>query len=147
MDLLSKLSVLTKVGIFQHLDAEELLLVAKTLEVESFQEGETLFKEGEAGSSLFLVAEGTVALFAGNPPQPLGVLNPGDFLGEMALFEEAPRSATAKAGSKLVVLTLSRAGLRSVIMERPQVSFSLLRTLSGRLRQTTQRLMQSEKTP
>lgn len=139
MTLLERITLLSQAKLFNPLSAEELLLIAKLTDHKTLKAGEVLFKIGEEGRELYLIAKGELGLILANGTQ-VATLGPGQFFGEMALFEDAPRSAEAKALSDVQLLLLSRTQLKRVILERPQVSFSLLQGLSQRLRETNSKL-------
>ncbi len=139
MLLLDRLTALSTVAIFADLRAEELLRVAQVLEERTFADGAVVFEEGQPGGEMFLVVRGTVRLVKGDAHQ-VAALGPGDFFGEMALFEAAPRSTGALAQGAVTLLALRRRVLRGLIHEQPSVSFALLRALSHRLRGTTARI-------
>jgi CRP-like cAMP-binding protein len=63
---------------------------------------------------------------------------PGEFVGEMAVIESAPRSATLRTRSDVRVLAIDGETFKSILRERPEVSFAVLRNLSRRLREMTE---------
>lgn len=104
----------------------------------SFRAGEPVFQEGEAGSHLFIVEEGSVELTRGASGERVGLLSRGDVLGESSVLEGAPRECTARAVSELKALRVDRATL-DALLENPDVSLLLLRRLAQRLREARQR--------
>lgn len=92
---------------------------------------ETLFVEGEAGASLFVIAEGEVTVESGGAE--LARLGPGAFFGEIALVTELPRSATVRALSPVQLLGLDRDLVREAAAEQPEVINVLLRFVRERL--------------
>ncbi len=105
-----------------------------------YQPGETIFTEGEPGSTMLLILRGTVrVLKAGSEkvaPRLIAMRGPGDFIGEMALVEESPRFATLVAGSECEVLEFSRDNFEKVISEQPALATRVLRSLSSKLRES-----------
>ncbi len=120
-----------------------LLLRARKLR---FFQGDVLFREGEPGNSLFVVLDGeiSVSLRAGDTSVVLSLEGPGAILGEMALIDPGPRSATATALSSGTTLGLSAAELYSLQSEDPALASALLRaftrTLAGRVRAADTRI-------
>ncbi len=106
----------------------ELLLVLKS--------GETLFKEGEAGSEMFIIEDGTVEILkiAGGREKRLALLEEGDFFGEMSVIEDLPRSATARAASDCRLLPIDASTFDQVLREHPEITIRIMRKLSSRLR-------------
>lgn len=138
--LLERLEALSRVTVFERLSAEDLLRLAQLLEEKHITQGEFVFEEGQAGEEMYLVAEGAITLLRPKDGAVLAELGPGASFGEMALFESAPRSASARATASGRLLVLSRRVLLGLIQERPDISFSLLADLSHRLRETTAKL-------
>ena len=98
--------------------------------------GEVLFREGEQGNEMFYVLEGSVAISRGGTAHR--TMQRGEFLGEMAMLLDAPRTATAtiaEPGTMLAVI--SRENLEIVMRENPQIVMKLLREMADRLKTTT----------
>src|ERR687894_1721637 len=97
------------VEFFELLGGEDRRALAEVVDLVRLVEGETLFRAGEPGESLYLVRAGEVELFIqDNVGQKitLDTARPGDFFGEIALLDEGPRTATAVAlaGAQLIEL-------------------------------------------
>ena len=91
--------LLARVPIFEELDPEEIAWIAQATHTRTFAAGEHLFEIGEPGRSLYVLTAGTVQVL--HPSRAtnfqLARVGPGEFIGEMALLDDSPRSATAKA--------------------------------------------------
>lgn len=94
--------------------------------------GRRLIKEGTPGRESFLIVRGCVSVYVGG--QRVAQLGPGDFFGEMALLELAPRSATVLADTELEVLLFNPLQFAELIGSVPAASAALLRAMSARLR-------------
>lgn len=94
--------------------------------------GETLFREGEIGDALYIVAEGQVDISASG--QWLETLGPGDILGEMALIDDQPRMATAVARTDCLLTRVSRAHFLTLVQRNPRFALQVMRIMSNRLR-------------
>lgn len=108
--------------------------------VKTFSSGEVIIKEGDMGRSIFRLIEGTVDVFTeyGTKDQfRLAVLNAGDYFGEMAMFEEYPRSATVEARGNVRVLEIPENELNSFMSENPDVIFELMTHLGNKVRAMT----------
>src|SRR5688572_10706362 len=89
----SILELLARVPLFEDLASEELTWIAAAAHSRTFAEGEHLFEIGEPGRSLFVVTAGTVQVLHPNREDAfqLARFGPGEFIGEMALLDDAPR--------------------------------------------------------
>jgi CRP/FNR family cyclic AMP-dependent transcriptional regulator len=97
--------------------------------------GEILFEEGDKGEVMYLIREGKIKITKGKGEEEkvLAVLKEGDFFGEMAIIESAPRSASAIAATNVSLLVIDKDTFRSKIKENPLIEY-VLETLSRRLR-------------
>ena len=121
----------------------EIESIAAHLRVERRAQGDRVCKEGDRDPSLFVIAEGSVAIVKQDAGEErlLARLGPGQTIGEMALLDGQPRAATVAAAEDLVLLVLDRAALERLVDEKPRLGVKLLwklaRFLSQRLRQTS----------
>ena len=126
------------------LDAAELEVVRELLRRQELDPDEVLFREGESGNRLYVLARGAVSIVvhgSDGADSRLVTFAPGSIFGEAALFDGNERSATAIAAEDAVVYSLSRTTLAALAVTHPALAnkllFNLGRHLSGRLRQTT----------
>ncbi|HJZ88287.1 MAG TPA: Crp/Fnr family transcriptional regulator [Polyangia bacterium] len=136
-DLARFRGLLARVSIFQGLTPDAIDDLCGRLQVRARPAGAILVAEDEAGDAMYVIAEGQakVALFGENGREiTLSVLRPGDFFGEMALFDGRPRSANVVAMSATTLLCLPREAFLAHIKARPQTALRLLAEMSGRLR-------------
>ncbi len=141
-----------KVDLFRErgLSAAEMKLLATFSNEERFRTGSTIFREGEKGDKLYIVLEGRVRIskfIPGVGEEALTVLDRGDFFGEMALIDEKPRSADAKAHEMdTTVLSIDRATLNEILGMDPHASLQFLnllcRMISRRLREINDKIVQ-----
>jgi CRP-like cAMP-binding protein/tetratricopeptide (TPR) repeat protein len=141
-----------KVDLFRErgLSAGEMKLLATFSSEERFREGSMIFREGEKGDKLFIVLDGRVRIskfIPGVGEEALTVLDRGDFFGEMALIDEKPRSADAKAHEiDATVLSIDRATLNEILSMDPHASLQFLnllcRMISRRLREINEKIVQ-----
>ena len=141
-----------KVDLFRErgLSAGEMKLLATFSSEERFREGSMIFREGEKGDKLFIVLDGRVRIskfIPGVGEEALAVLDRGDFFGEMALIDEKPRSADAKAHEiDATVLSIDRATLNEILSMDPHASLQFLnllcRMISRRLREINEKIVQ-----
>ena len=107
----------------------------------------TVMKQGEAGDKLYLILEGSVSVMVEDESEPdhmlvVSYLNPGDFVGEMGLFEDevTPRSAMVVAKTECEVAEISYDKFHQISAQYPEVLYAIARQLGKRLRQTTRKL-------
>jgi CRP-like cAMP-binding protein len=101
--------------------------------------GESLFHEGDPGDRLYVIVEGKIKLHrasADGRENMLAVVGPGEMIGELALFDPGPRTATGTALTETKLLGLGHGDLQPWLSARPEVAMSLLRAIARRLRKT-----------
>ncbi len=131
--------LLRSAPLFEELDDEDLAALSAALEPRHFAAGAMVFAQGDAGAAMYLVARGDVNIhLAGEGSERISLkdLARGEYFGELALFDDKPRSACAQATSESVLLELRRATLEAYLAHRPRAALGILRTISGRLRET-----------
>ena len=109
--------------------------------------GAWLMREGERADALYVVLGGAIEIsrHSGGQAVTVAVCGPGEIIGEMALLEQAPRSASGRAISDSHLLTIHAQAFKQVLSVSPTAALSLLRTVSARLRSNEALLRQSEK--
>jgi len=130
-----KLSLLRNVLLFREVSEDELIRVAKFCRHIEKSDSQFLFREGEKGQELYIVASGTVLVKRGE--KVVATLGRGEVLGEIAVLDGLPRSADAIAhGEGVHLLALSEKDLKRLLEDRPRLALSVIRMLSGRLRKS-----------
>ncbi len=129
---------LARVDLFSSLDKKELQALAKSCQERKYSPGSTLIKQGDSGVGLYVIISGHVkTTLAKNPDRAevdLGTSGPGSVLGEMALLDDLPRSATITAVDDVTALLLPVWEFRTTIRSHPEIALKLLAVLSKRLR-------------
>jgi CRP/FNR family transcriptional regulator, cyclic AMP receptor protein len=126
--------------LFAGLGPEALEAIARSLRIRHFRRGEVLFHEGDPGDALFIVASGAVKVVVPSEEGEeaiLATLKRGDFLGELALLDGAPRSASAIALEATDALTLPRDQFRALADAEPAIRGALLEAMARELRRLT----------
>jgi CRP/FNR family cyclic AMP-dependent transcriptional regulator len=107
----------------------------------------TVIRQGEAGNILYLILDGSVSVMVEDESEPghmlvVAYLNPGDFVGEMGLFDEEPpvRSAMVVAKTQCEVAEISYERFHQIRNQFPDILYAVSRQLGARLRQTTRKL-------
>jgi CRP-like cAMP-binding protein len=139
--------LLRSAAIFRDLEPDELQEVASICRRETFRSGEYIFREGEAGSRLYLIVDGEVRIsreIPGSGEEALAVLKPGSLFGEMSVFDRHERSTDAISNGGTTCLTISRADFEMLLDFHRDLAHKVLwatvRLLSGRLRSTNDSL-------
>jgi CRP-like cAMP-binding protein len=115
-----------------------------TEEVE-FQKGQEVIREGDPGETLYLIIEGRVAVFKQQDDGgeiELDRMDAGDYFGEMALFEDIPRTATIRTIEPSRMLMLHKQEFKEMVREYPQIALDICKALSGRIRKLHSRMTQ-----
>lgn len=132
-------TLLKSIPFFESLAPEEMKELSEVLDEKIFPKGETIFQFGRMGDSLYIVLEGEVELFIRDISGDkilLTTAQPGEFFGELSLFDQGPRTATAIACEESKLLILHRQDLLNFLKKRPDASLNLLAILSQRIRKT-----------
>jgi len=127
---------LKRIPLYSSMRLEQLRTVAAHLVEHNVLPGEVIFREGEFSHELYIIVAGKVEIVQhrANGPLTLATLAVGDFFGDIALVGDRPRSASAVAVEPTVLLTLSPAHFRQMVLEDPAMSFEIFRALSARIR-------------
>lgn len=136
MDTASQLRSIT---LFEGLSDEELSSLSSGIKVRTFEAGTMIFASGDIGNAAYVVESGDVNIHlpgTGSSRISLKDIARGEFFGELALFDDEPRSASALATTNVVLLELSHATLGSFLERHPRAAAAILRTMSARLRET-----------
>lgn len=105
-------------------------------------EGKSFFKEGDQATRLFYILQGDVSIFirADGAQKKVATLHKGDILGEMAIVEDKPRSATAIADTTVKALAITKEQLSTLIKQSPEFGIKMIQKLSAKLRETNDQL-------
>src|SRR6266542_5168604 len=135
---------LGKAPILRGLSAAQLRRIARKVEVREYPEGATIVAQDDTGRTLYVILQGRVKVVhhgeVGSAAAPLAEFGDGEFFGEMALLENATRSADVLATAPTTCALLSWELFLQDLLGNREVAIELLRTLSRRLRTRSQRL-------
>jgi CRP/FNR family cyclic AMP-dependent transcriptional regulator len=125
-------------GLFGAADEDAIDALVRVLRIRRFRRGETVFHQGDPGDALFVLASGSVKVVLpsdeGAEPAIVAILGPGEFFGELAILDGAPRSATIRSKSPVEVAVLGIRMFRTLLREVPDLAEQLLVGLAGELR-------------
>lgn len=131
------IEALKQVPFFSGLDKAEAQTLAQRLAPRRFDVDQVIFHHGDPGGLLYIITSGKVKISYSQPDGQealLAILGEGDFFGELALLDDAPRSATAEAMEATETLTLHRTEFINYIGQNPEFAYHVLRTLTKRIR-------------
>jgi HEAT repeat protein len=137
LSTLERVLLLREVPMFSGLSPEDLEQIADIAQEQLYSTGTLICREGERGSTLFIIVTGKVEVIKGmgKTENVIAVREPGEFVGEMAILESAPRSATLRAQEDVRVLIIEGEAFKAILMDRPEVAISVLQHMSTRVRQ------------
>jgi CRP-like cAMP-binding protein len=128
-----KLELLKRVPLFAGLGRKEIEEVGRLAEEIDVPAGRALMREGQTGQEFFVIVRGSVLVERGG--RQIRSLGPGDFLGEIALVDDGPRTATATTASDSALLVVAHREFHSLMDQFPSVRECVLQALATRVRQ------------
>lgn len=142
-DFFERILLLKNSNIFSEVKTEDLRHLARALEDEMYAKGDRVFDIDERGDRLYIIQSGKVGISIETNPRVqkfVITLGPGNTFGELNLLDDLPRSATAHIVEDAHILSLEKERLHQLILNYPEISFGILKSLSLRLRHTTNKL-------
>jgi CRP-like cAMP-binding protein len=127
-----KARLLAGVPLFSHLDTRALAHVATLVDQVDVDADTVLMTEGRTGQEFFIILAGTIAVTQHG--QQIATLGPGDYLGEIALLDDGPRTATATTETAARLLVLAHREFHSLLGEHADVRSAVLQSLAQRVR-------------
>ena len=129
----SKVDRLQDVPLFSACTVKELTLIARATDEVDVAAGKEIVTEGSLGHDFYLILDGQATVSRGD--SSLATLGPGQYFGEMALLDGAPRNATVTAAAPTTLLVLGQREFAAVLDSSPGVARKLLTNMSARLRE------------
>lgn len=129
------------VPIFNHLEPEQMKEIMKSVQSITFKKGEMIYRAGEESNSLYIVHRGQIKIFRLSETGKeivIRILNPGDFTGEYALFNQSNHENYAEAIKVTDVCIIHRTELQQFLMAYPTISLKILSEFANRLEKTEQ---------
>ncbi len=138
---------LHQISLFEGMDHEDLDLIAQTVNTVSLPAGEILFYEGEEGNHAYFIKEGELEILKDSNGREvlLAVRREGAVIGEMALLQSLPRSATIRARSDAILFAIGKKEFDQLLQSSPSAMQSIFQTILSRLKNDQVALRQSEK--
>lgn len=139
--------VLSQVYLFRELTPGEMERVLTISKEKKVKKNEIIFREGDIGDAFYLIVTGSVrisTMVPGVGEEALTILKEGEYFGEMALIDDAPRSASAIANDDTMLFCIGKDDFRKLLERQTDIAYKLLwiftKTLSARLRKTDEQL-------
>ena len=133
----ARIDLLRSVQLFQDLPEADLASLADHCVERAFAAASIIFNRGDPGSAMYVIVGGQVNIHLpdqGSRRMSLNDMARGEYFGEVALFDDLPRSASASATTEVILLELSRSALMRMLEDRPSAALTMLRTMSSRVR-------------
>lgn len=140
LPLFERMTFLRSIPLFSELSGEDLRSVADIVELVDYAAGVVIFRKGDPGEDLYLIARGRVSVRDGKIE--LNTLGEREFFGELAVLDREPRSADIVCTEDTRLLRLRSADLGELMARRPQICEQIMLVLVRRLRAITQRVAQ-----
>ncbi len=147
LSMVEKMIILKEVPFFRNIPVAELEAMARVCEEKIHKKDSRIFKTGDPGGALYIIVDGQVKIEQEkrSGSTTLATLGNDSYFGEMSLFDNSPRSASAIAMRETVILELNRAPIMSLTMQNPDMALELINMLSQRIRETSDKLADTVK--
>lgn len=129
---------LSQIRLFSSCNAKELAKIARASDELSLPAGKTLTTQGQTGREAFVIVDGGASVEVGGVE--VAHLGPGDHVGELALLDGGPRTATVTATSDMTVLVISQRAFFGLLDEVPGLARKILSSLAGMVRELDEQL-------
>jgi CRP/FNR family transcriptional regulator, cyclic AMP receptor protein len=142
-DTSDRIALLRHVRVFAGLSEEDLEAIAEVSVSRRYDAGEVVFREGDGGDTCYIVRSGlarAVRQHSDGRSITLSHFGPGDIFGELAMFDEEPRSATVDVIDELEAVAIPGRDMQRLMREHPEIAVKLNAALAQRLRATNERL-------
>lgn len=147
MSIQDEVAVLRRIPLFARIEPAKLKLLAFTSDRVTYEQDQVLFSQGDEGDAAFVIIDGEADILVDTPQGSLSVakVQKNDFVGEIAILCEVPRTATVKALSRLDTLRIDKEQFFKLMSEFPELSVEVMRVLAQRLADTTEELADARK--
>jgi CRP/FNR family cyclic AMP-dependent transcriptional regulator len=144
----AEVDLLRRVPLFAGIEPSRLKLLAYTSDVVTYQASQVLFKKGDVGDAAYVIIKGDadVIVASGDGGEiPIAVLHDGDFVGEIAILCDTPRTATVRAKGELKALRIRKEPFFELLHQFPEMAVEMTRLLAERLTRTTAELVEAQR--
>ena len=139
LSLMDRILFFKRVNLLENLSPVDLKQVALIAEEEVYADGEVIAQQGELGDVLFVIVSGEVRVCSVRDGQEFEIARrrAGDYVGEMSIIGREPRMASLVAIGDVRTLCIDQKSFEGLIRERPDVSLTIIRELSKRLKEAS----------
>jgi CRP-like cAMP-binding protein len=144
--LSNEVELLRRVPLFSGIEPTRLKLLAYTSDVVTYRPGQVLVRKGDIGDAAYVIIQGDADVSVPAPSGDVVVahLHDGDFLGEIAILCDTPRTATVTARNELKALRIRKEPFFQLLHQFPEMAVELTRMLAERLTRTTAELVEAQ---
>jgi CRP-like cAMP-binding protein len=137
--------LLRRIPMFAKVEPAKLKLLAFTSERVTYGEGQELFHQGDNSDAAYIIVDGTVDVMVDSPKGPLTVaqLGSNEFVGDIGILCDVPRTATVRAASQVTTLKITKELFFRMVTDFPTMGVEVMRVLAHRLEQTTAQLREA----
>lgn len=145
MSLEDEVELLRNIPLFAKLEPSKLKLLAFTAERITYEADQILFSQGDVGDAAYIIVDGAANVIVETPDGELELAELGrnDFVGEIAILCDVPRTATVRASTRTVALRITKDMFFRLVGEFPEMSVEIMRELAARLEHTTHQLREA----
>lgn len=145
MSLNEEVELLRNIPLFAKLEPSKLKLLAFTAERITYEADQVLFRQGDVGDAAYIIVDGSARVLVDTDKGEIEVaqLARNDFVGEIAILCDVPRTATVQALTQTVTLRITKDLFFRLVAEFPEMSVEIMRELASRLEHTTQQLREA----
>ncbi|MGE0119359.1 MAG: cyclic nucleotide-binding domain-containing protein [Dongiaceae bacterium] len=145
MSINDDVELLRRIPMFAKVEAAKLKLLAFTSERVTYDAGQELFHQGDMADAAYIIVDGDVEVLVDTPRGPLAVATLGrnEFVGDIGVLCDIPRTATVKAATRVTTLKISKDLFFRMVTDFPAMGVEVMRVLAHRLEQTTAQLREA----
>lgn len=145
MDLDSRVEVLGRIPLLSEISASHRELLASSSKVLTFDSGQILFRQGDVGNAAYVIIAGEAEVVTEGSEGEIAIATIGQyqFIGEIAILIDVPRTATVVATAELTALVISKEMFYRLVTDYPEIAIEIMRELAGRLFKTTVQVSQA----
>jgi len=144
--LSNEVELLRRVPLFSGIEPSRLKLLAYTSDVVTYQAGQIMFRKGDLGDAAYVIIQGEADVSINSDKGEIKVasLKDGDFVGEIAILCDTPRTATVSAKSDVKALRIRKEPFFELLRQFPEMAVEMTRVLADRLARTTAELVDAQ---
>jgi CRP-like cAMP-binding protein len=145
--LSNEVELLRRVPLFSGIEPSRLKLLAYTSDVITYRPGQVIMRQGDIGDAAYVIIKGNADVSVTTDTGPIHVaeLHDGDFLGEIAILCDTPRTATIVAKNELQALRIRKEPFFEMLRQFPEMAVEMTRLLAERLTRTTAELVEAQR--